>query len=148
MLKCVRVSEWVNARLRGHAFLSNANMNATDSNSSDIFSLRIVSIDNYMRAPVLGSDTCYSEFRAEAVKQVSKRYVTFWFLFSWVCFHDTIVSIVCIGPGHSCVWYRFKWYKNLCTYPWCLSVFVCSICWRWIDKWNWSFNISIGNEFR
>lgn len=55
-----------------HRFPSNANMNATDSNGSEIFSLRIVSIDNYMRAPVLGLDTCYSEFRADAVKHVSQ----------------------------------------------------------------------------
>lgn len=46
-------------------------MSATDVNNSDVFSLRIVSIDNYMRAPVLGLDACYSEFRADAVKQVS-----------------------------------------------------------------------------
>lgn len=52
---------------------ANANANATESNGSQIFSLRIVSIDNYMRAPVLGLDTCYSEFRAEAVKQVSDK---------------------------------------------------------------------------
>lgn len=55
----------------GTPFVPNAMMSsASESNNSDIFSLRIVSIDNYMRAPVLGLDTCYSEFRAEAVKQV------------------------------------------------------------------------------
>lgn len=60
---------------------TNPNVSATDSNASDIFSLRIVSIDNYMRAPVLGLDTCYSEFRAEAVKQVSKNANKFFYDF-------------------------------------------------------------------
>lgn len=46
-------------------------MNANNSNSSAIFSLRIVSIDNYMKAPLFGLDTCYSEFRADEIKQVS-----------------------------------------------------------------------------
>lgn len=48
-------------------------MNANNSNSSAIFSLRIVSIDNYMKAPLFGLDTCYSEFRADEIKQVSFR---------------------------------------------------------------------------
>lgn len=47
----------------------------SDTTRSDdeaaIFSLRIVSIDSYMKVPLLELDTCYSEFRANEVKQVT-----------------------------------------------------------------------------
>lgn len=48
-------------------------MSDTTRNVADaaIFSLRIVSIDSYMKVPLLGLDTCYSEFRANEVKQVT-----------------------------------------------------------------------------
>lgn len=46
-------------------------MSSKQTNSSAIFSLRIVSIDNYMKSPLFGLDTCYSEFRGDEVKQVS-----------------------------------------------------------------------------
>lgn len=36
-----------------------------------ISSIRIVSIDSYMRAPILGLDQCYSEFRGNDIKHVS-----------------------------------------------------------------------------
>lgn len=38
--------------------------------TSAIFSLRIVSIDSYMKTPLFGLDTWYSDFRASEVKQV------------------------------------------------------------------------------
>lgn len=40
-----------------------------------IQSLRIVSVDSYMRAPILGLDPCYSEFRGNDIKQVSPLFV-------------------------------------------------------------------------
>lgn len=46
-------------------------MDSKDSSNSAIFSLRIVSVDNYMKTPLFGLDTCYSDFRADEVKQVS-----------------------------------------------------------------------------
>lgn len=49
-------------------------MNETITDTSPIFSLRIVSVDSYMKAPLFGLDACYSEFRAEEVKQVSGIY--------------------------------------------------------------------------
>lgn len=36
----------------------------------NIFSLRIVSADNYMTRPINGLDPCYSEFRSFEIKQV------------------------------------------------------------------------------
>lgn len=38
--------------------------------SDNIFSLRIVSADNYMTRPISGLDPCYSEFRSFEIKQV------------------------------------------------------------------------------
>lgn len=45
-------------------------MNSNSTNISSVFSLRIVSIDSYMKAPLFGLDPCYSYFRADEVKQV------------------------------------------------------------------------------
>lgn len=95
-VRCYGVGKCVSNSAR--ISLSNANMNAnanaTDSNGAEIFSLRIVSIDNYMRAPVLGLDTCYSEFRAEAVKQVSKKEANF-----VIChfFHFQFFPLSCVS---------------------------------------------------
>ncbi|MED6202319.1 DNA polymerase zeta, partial [Stylosanthes scabra] len=43
----------------------------TDSQStSEIFSVRIVSIDYYMAPPIQGADICYSSFHGGKVKEV------------------------------------------------------------------------------
>lgn len=55
------------------------NMGTNNTENSAIFSLRIVSVDNYMKAPLFGLDTCYSEFRADEVKQVSGNCLLFFF---------------------------------------------------------------------
>lgn len=39
--------------------------------NNDIKSIRIVSVDSYMKYPVNGLDPCYSEFRGNEIKQVS-----------------------------------------------------------------------------
>lgn len=59
-------------------------MDSKDSSNSAIFSLRIVSVDNYMKTPLFGLDTCYSDFRADEVKQVS---VT--------CYYNCILMNLC-----------------------------------------------------
>lgn len=41
--------------------------------NDNISSIRIVSVDNYMRYPIQGLDPCYSEFRAAEIKQVGHR---------------------------------------------------------------------------
>lgn len=41
-----------------------------DDDKANITSIRIVSVDHYMRYPVTGLDPCFSEFRATEVKQV------------------------------------------------------------------------------
>lgn len=38
--------------------------------SDNIFSLMIISADNYMTRPISGLDPCYSEFRSFEIKQV------------------------------------------------------------------------------
>lgn len=125
-----------------------ATMNANDKNNSAIFSLRIVSIDNYMRAPLFGLDTCYSEFRADEVKQVSVHSHKLSFIrnvksnwFAWT------ISCGQIGAGHPNFWYRCKWNENMCPCSWCFSIFVCAVCWRRFNKRFRSFGISIGCEF-
>lgn len=44
--------------------------NANSNDDATVFSLRIVSIDSYMKTPIIALDTCYSEFRANEIKQV------------------------------------------------------------------------------
>lgn len=143
---CVWTQECV---LSGTYLCLNSIMSATDSNKSEIFSLRIVSIDNYMRAPVLGLDSCYSEFRAEAVKQV--RFILLRFFCCCCCLDNWILGFLFdekkIGFRDSCVRYRFEWYQNVCPHSWCISISLRSICRRWFGKWNWSLVISIGDEF-
>lgn len=53
---------------------------ATDD-KSNITSIRIVSVDNYMRYPIPGLDPCYSEFRGSEIKQVGNTYCIYIYLF-------------------------------------------------------------------
>lgn len=46
-------------------------MHDTSRNANcDIKSIRIVSVDSYMKFPIAGLDPCYSEFRGNEIKQV------------------------------------------------------------------------------
>lgn len=57
-----------------HRMKNQTNMSSSatqDDDKANITSIRIVSVDHYMRYPVAGLDPCYSDFRAAEVKQVS-----------------------------------------------------------------------------
>lgn len=51
------------------------------NDKSNITSIRIVSVDNYMRYPISGLDPCYSEFRGSEIKQVGENF--FFYNYGW-----------------------------------------------------------------
>lgn len=80
-------------------------MDAKNELSDRISSVRIVSADSYLRAPLLGLDPCYSEFRGNDIKQVRPlfhrnenvylfaREIDYFFVFVFVL----VLVLVCVG---------------------------------------------------
>lgn len=62
--------------------------------ADNIFSLRIVSADNYMTRPLNGLDPCYSEFRSFEIKQVCFLIIYSQFLVIFNCVFYCQVPII------------------------------------------------------
>lgn len=120
------------------------------NDKSNITSIRIVSVDNYMRYPISGLDPCYSEFRGSEIKQVGEHF----FFQSWLATCPmrrpwsfvpllrrkktsliSIFSVICPyfqGARDTNIWHRRKRNQDMYARPFGFSIFVCPI-----PRWQW-----------